>query len=374
MAEYHSPLGGSVAHRFMACPGSIALGAGADRESSIHADTGTVAHELAATCLHLNCDAWEYIGRFVDAEYKITVDKDMADAVQVYLDYIRWEHGGDEHTFVEEFFHLPKLHQDFAGTADFAVVWDKKLRIVDYKHGVGHVVEARHNPQLMYYAAGTLEKLNMWPEVEEVHMTIVQPRASHAFGPIRHDVIPVAELHEWLFEELLPAMHATSYDHSTRAGDWCSFCPCLTRQCPALANVDTELEELMGIPLEELTPEQLGRILDLGVVFKKQHSAVQRAALARAEKGTDIPGYKLVKKYGHRVWSEGAPVEEEFGADAHEKKLRTPAQIQKLPKGKAFTTRWAHAPETGNGLVQEKDSRPAQGPAQKSMFKPVNKG
>ena len=374
MAEYHSPLGGSVAHRFMACPGSIALGAGADRESSIHADTGTVAHELAATCLNLGCDAWEYIGRFVDVEYKITVDKDMADAVQVYLDYVRWHHGSHEYTFVEEFFHLPELHPDFAGTADFAVVLDGTLNVVDYKHGVGHVVEARRNPQLMYYAAGTLEKLDLWSEVKSIRMTIVQPRAAHAFGPIRNDIISVEELSEWLYEELLPAMHATSYDHSTRAGDWCSFCPCLTRQCPALANVNTELEELMAIPLGELTPEQMRRVLDLGAVFKKQHSAVQRAALAKAERGTDIPGYKLVKKYGHRVWSEDAPVEKEFGLDAYEKKLKTPAQIQKLPKGKAFTTRWAHAPETGNGLVQEKDARPAQGPAQKSMFKLVNKG
>ena len=372
--EYHSPLGGSVAHRFMACPGSITLGAGADRESSIHADTGTVAHELAAVCLKSERDAWEFIGRVVETEYSITVDKDMADAVQVYLDYIREKHGEHEHAFIEELFCLPDLHPDFAGTADFVAVADGSVHIIDYKHGVGNVVEARNNPQLMYYAAGTLEQLSMWSETKLVYMTIVQPRASHAFGPIRHWVVSVEKLHTWLFEELLPAMYATSYDHSTNAGAWCTFCPCLVRQCPALASVDTELEELMAIPLNELTPEQIGRILELGVIFKKQHAAVQKAALAKAEKGVAIPGYKLARKHGYRVWRDGAPVEEEFGSEAYNRKLKSPAQIQNLPQGKAFVTRWAHAPETGHGLVPEGDSRPAQGPAQKSMFQPVNKG
>ena len=121
-----------------------------------------------------------------------------------------------------------------------------------------------------------------------------------------------------------------------------------------------------------LTPEQTARVLDLYEVFKKQHSAVMKSALARAEKGNDIPGWKIVKGYGNRVFKTGAPLEEEFGDDAFvDPKPKSPAQIEKLPKGKAFTTKWAHAPETSNKLVPIKDSRRAQGPAQKSMFKPT---
>ena len=386
MPEYHSPLGGSSAQRFLNCPGSISLGADSDNESSVHANTGTVAHTLAAACLRGGADAWQYVGGgAVDENYPdIFVDKEMADAVQVYLDYIREERsakfikGGGTwanvpaHEYIEEFFHLPELHEHFAGTADYALVRRDDLLIVDYKNGVGIVVEAQDNPQLMYYAAGTIEKLGLWEKLETVKMVIVQPRAPHAFGPVRSWEIKVSELYNWLCDTLIPGMYEAEWSTATSAGKWCQFCPCLVRQCPAVAAVVDELEELMKMKAADMTPEQMSRVLVLGEVFKKHNSAVIKAALARAEKGVEIPGFKIVKGYGHRVWKSGAPVEEEFGEDAFEApKLKGPAGIQKLPLGKKFATRWGHPPETGNKLVPDVDARQAQGPSQKSMFQSV---
>ena len=382
MPEVHSPLGGSVAHRFINCPGSINTAAGADRESSIYADTGTVAHTLASICLIHSDDAWEYIGVKVDVEYEIVVDKDMADAVQVYLNYVRTKYPDQEKWWVEQRFHRPIIHPLFMGIADFATIVERDgktiLPVADYKNGAGVVVEARNNPQLMYYAAGAVDQLGLWDQVDQIEMTIVQPNAVHAFGPVRSWTISPNELSTWLHGTLVPAMYTAEQSQATKTGSWCMFCPALSRHCPALMDDLAEMEELMAKAQKNgaaaLTAKETARVLDLGPIFKKQHSAVQSAALARAERGTKIPGWKIVKAYGNRVFKTGAEnaAVKLFGAKAYpEPKLLTPAQIEKLPKGEAFARRWAHAPDTGHKLVQAGDARSEQGPSQKSMFKPV---
>ena len=378
MGEYHSPLGGSVAHRFINCPGSIVLSGNEDRGSNLAADTGTVAHALAAKCLVEDRDAWEFIGVLVETDYQIEVDKDMADGVQVYLDYIRQNyHPGPWR--VEERFHLPELHKHFAGTADFVAWNDGHLIVLDYKNGSGIVVEAVDNPQLLYYAAGAAEQLDLWGKITKVTVGIVQPNAPHALGPVRTWEVDPVKLASWLSFELLPAMHKAETSEETNSGPWCSFCPCLTKQCPALMEGMAELEELLMLSekkgAEPLTTEQTARVLDLFEVFKKQHSAVMRSALARSNKGAKIPGWKNVTGRGNRVFKEGAPIEEKFGSEAFApRKLKTPAQIEKLPKGKEFVSEWAIASETGNKLVPASDSRSAEGPAQKSMFQPIEGG
>ena len=82
----HSEIGASGAKRWMNCPGSVRLCRTIPNESSAAAEEGTAAHELAETCLKSGQDAVEFIDRTV---HGFTVDEDMAEAVQVYLDYIR---------------------------------------------------------------------------------------------------------------------------------------------------------------------------------------------------------------------------------------------------------------------------------------------
>ena len=358
------------------------MAAGVDRESSIYADAGTVAHTLASHCLNNDDDAWEYIGAKVDAEYEIVVDKDMADAVQIYLSYIRTKYPDQEKWWVEKRFHRPNIHPLFMGIADFATVVERDgktvLPVVDYKNGAGVVVETRNNPQLMYYAAGAVDELGLWDQVDQIEMTIVQPNAAHAFGPVRSWTIDTEELHGWLHKNLVPAMHEAEKSQATKTGSWCRFCPALSRKCAALMTAFEEMEKLMAKAQKNgaaaLTAKETARILDLGEVFKMQYKAVQSAALARAEKGTNIPGWKIVKAYGNRVFKTGAEAAavKLFGIKAYpEPKLLTPAQIEKLPKGEAFARRWAHAADTGHKLVQAGDARSEQGPKQKSMFKPV---
>jgi hypothetical protein len=55
--------------------------------SSVFAEEGTRAHELADRCLSSYTDAAFYID---NPNYDSLVTKDMADYVQVYLDTVRW--------------------------------------------------------------------------------------------------------------------------------------------------------------------------------------------------------------------------------------------------------------------------------------------
>lgn len=86
----HAKLSPSSAHRWLVCPGSVALCETVPNTSSVYADTGTAAHSLAEMCFAQSKDAKDFIGTDIPVgELVVPVDEDMASAVQVYLDYVR---------------------------------------------------------------------------------------------------------------------------------------------------------------------------------------------------------------------------------------------------------------------------------------------
>ena len=82
----HAKLSPSSAHRWLRCPASIEACRDIKDTSSIHAEEGTAAHELAETVLRnpLN-NAAHYVGNVFNG---FTVDDDMASFVQQYVDRI----------------------------------------------------------------------------------------------------------------------------------------------------------------------------------------------------------------------------------------------------------------------------------------------
>src|SRR3990172_8181607 len=90
MSGWHAKLGASSMARWEACPGSIRLSRGIPRTTSAYAAEGTAAHELAAACLEHGQNAAQYIDHAIGADgHEFIVDDEMAEAVQVYLDYVR---------------------------------------------------------------------------------------------------------------------------------------------------------------------------------------------------------------------------------------------------------------------------------------------
>ena len=86
----HAELGASSSERWLNCAGALVLSKDTLRPTpSEVAAEGTVAHFIAAECLQLGADADSYIGDKFEADgFQFTVDRAMAESIQVYLDNI----------------------------------------------------------------------------------------------------------------------------------------------------------------------------------------------------------------------------------------------------------------------------------------------
>lgn len=172
----HSPIGASSMYRWSECPGSIKKSEGVESPTSIYAEEGTIAHDIAANCL---------LGK---PPPKGT-DGEMLEAIQVYLDTINGDIQKEtfhkKYMLVEHAFDLGEIHPGLFGTADCVYFnqWTGALYVYDYKHGKGIPVEAEGNQQGLYYALGAL--LTCGFKATAVEIIIVQPRCPHPKGPVR---------------------------------------------------------------------------------------------------------------------------------------------------------------------------------------------
>lgn len=350
----HSPLGASSAERWLNCPGSNtllkAIGAVEETEEQDYRHLGIVAHLLAAQCLVVNKDAWEYVGS--------TVDADMAEAVQVYLDNVRPYMTSTASYFIEERIgEEPRPHPLFYGTVDFAAVDGEALLVVDYKHGEGIVVEPEENAQMMYYAYGILRR---FPRVQDVTLRIVQPRAFHHDGPIREWKTDADAIRTWAETVLVPGMVAAEKGETLLPGSWCRFCPAKL-VCPALKGLFGAAANADPKSVEAMTNDTLGREYGQVSAVKMYLKALEEASYGRLMKGEKVPGTKLVNKKANRVFKAGGEdfFKTKYGDDAmHPAELKTPAEMEKVsPAVKKDVNAWAFMPQTGYTVALADDPR-----------------
>jgi len=378
----HAELGASGAHRWMNCPGSIRLSADRPDISSEYAHEGTAAHSLAERALRkgLDPDVW------LDGQINgIEVTPEMVEAVEVFVNYVRsrMKELGINEPMLETRFSLASLNPpaDMFGTGD-AALWAPEisfLEIDDYKHGVGVVVDAFENEQLMYYALGVIVSLKVKPKT--IRVTIVQPRAAHPDGIIR--------FHEFGWDDLVAfkktlfsaAQLTLEPDAPLSVGPWCKFCRALP-VCPAQHQNAVEVAQAefstlptnMPPPPEAMTQEQLLVVMEKMDLVQDWLKSVRGYVQGCLESGEEIPGWKLVEKRAIRKW------EDEEAADLwlthkgiddddrYTRKLLSPAQAEKAlravaPRGKkkdvALPEELVNKKSSGWNLAPAADTRPA---------------
>lgn len=387
----HATLGGSSAHRWMACPGSVRLSEGMPDLPSEYKQEGSAAHEIAARALEKGVDPDLWLDTIVEVKdgtppqtFQVTITEEMVEAAQVFVDYVREvaQGKGRRELMVETRFSLAPLNppDPMYGTADAAVVvyasdGRTAVEVIDFKYGQGHVVEAAGNEQMRYYALGVVVAKKIRPDLFKT--TIVQPRAPHPDGIIRSDKFGWGDLVAFK-KELFAAARATQDpDAPLNPGEHCRFCPALP-VCPAQQSVAEEaaqqefgvLVETEGVELvapAQLTHEQLQRAMQVKPLIEQWLASVADYVKALTEAGADL-GYKLVPKRGTRRWVDEEMTREYLegllGDEAFRRKLRSPAQAERALKriGMELPEDLWIKVSSGTNLVPNDDPRPALPP------------
>lgn len=374
MPELHAKLSSSASKRWLGCPGSVKLSEHYPNGSSIYADEGTIAHGVAEGMINKDdklvqkyeVEAAKFYGEHPELNGTFL---EMKMILQPYVDYVFEEYAEQVHEdgaaqlMTEERVDLTEYIPGGFGTSDVVILRQGRLHIIDLKYGKGVSVSAEDNSQLKLYALGTLARFDMLYDIEDVVMTIYQPRLDN----VSTDTIKAKDLYAWGEEVIKPgAQLALSEDAPVHAGDWCQFCPA-RYDCKERARDAMELQKYLGQMV--LSPEEIAEILGKIDRLTKFAEDIKDSALTKALDGEEIPGWKVVEGRSIRkyVGSEEEIVRQCEGAGydqalLYERKLLTITNMEKLMGKKQFAEvlgAYVEKPEGKPTLAPESDKRPA---------------
>jgi hypothetical protein len=352
----------SVLERRFMCFGSMKAEEGRPNTTSVYAKRGTDLHEVAAACLREGLSPFDVISE----------DPEGAELVMAWVIEVQSAHdrlGGTLH--VEQAFELTALSDLYWGTADAVILSPPVLYVADLKTGRGHAVPVRRddgrvNLQLGGYGLGALHSLpaGLAHEITSIELVVVQP----ALGPPQRTMMTTAEVHD-LAADLIEIAEAALDPSAPRiAGEHCKYCRA-SGDCPALreralvaARTEfTHTEDLVPPRPDRMTLLQLSRVLEEADMVDQWLAAVRAHAKSLADKGEEIPGWKLVDRRGKRVWANENDAERIVGAltpSMFYTKFQSPTQAEKILKAEKLKK-----PAQWNELVTMSDPGTALVPA-----------
>lgn len=288
----HAFLSPSSSHRWLHCTPSACLESKFENKTTQAAEEGTAAH---AQCEHKLKRALRRRSTRPTSPYD---SDEMQECTDAYVDFvleqldIAKQRCKDPLVLIEQRVDFSKYVPDGYGTADCVIVSDDNLHIIDFKYGMGVLVNAYENPQMKCYALGALAIYDSLYDIKEVSMSIFQPRREN----VSTWTIPVDELTTWANEVLKPkAEMAMKGEGEYYPGEWCTFCRASVR-CRARADEKLKLarDEFKLPPL--LTDEEIEEILVvLPDLSKWANEVMAYATDAAVNHGKQWEGFKLVE-------------------------------------------------------------------------------
>jgi hypothetical protein len=433
MAEAHSLFSASGASGWMRCHGKIAMEAGR-RTSSEYADEGTAAHTLASWVMERRikgerATAQMFIGKVIDVKgsalgpvRKFTVDKEMAEYVDDFVDgFFAATQGVKALRFTEQRVHYHetlgvRMGEAFGTSDGVGVLFDQpelewngqvmpagdELVIDDLKYGMGVMVDAEDNEQLMLYALGCLYEYHLLGDFVRVRMIIDQPRKQHysevyitveallAWGETAKAEVPRVQAamalagtvpHKKVAETLMLAGYL-------KAGEkQCKFCDGKGNGprgvCPALdaevrnavsggKSSPDDFEMVIDSPAEVRTygdnfmPYAASQLAQVELWAKGVRAEIDRRVLLE---GRHVDGFKVVAgKRGDRKFEDPGRAEAILRAARvpdeaiYSTKLKTPTQLEKALKAQPIWLQVAPLITQADGkpaVVPTSDPRPA---------------
>ncbi len=368
----HAVLSASSSERWLHCPPSARLCESYEDKGSDYAAEGTDAHELCEYKLRkaLGMEAQD------PTENLTWFNEEMADCATGYATYVLEQVEAAKQTcadpvvMIEQRVDFSRWVASGFGTADCLIIADGTLKIIDYKHGRGIMVDATENPQMQCYALGALELFDGIYDIDTVHMTIYQPRRDN----ISTYELSKDELYHWADEVLKPTADlAFAGDGNFLCGEWCGFCKA-KHDCRARADANMELArydfKLPPLLTDEEVEEIISRVDDL-VAWAAD---IKDYALQQAISGKEWNGWKLVEGRSNRKYTNETAVAgavTDAGFDPYERKVLGVTAMQKL-LGKSrleeLLAAYIEKPQGKPTLVPESDKRPAMNTAKNDFM------
>lgn len=358
----HALLSPSSSERWINCPPSAKENAVSDTGST-YAKQGSEAHLLAE---------WEVkkaLGHKVrdptpDLEF---YDEEMEECATAYCEFIMEvvqtakESCTDPLVLVEQRLDFTRWVAESFGTADCICVADGTMTVVDFKYGLGVLVDAENNSQMRMYALGAFNLFESLYNIQTVRMIIFQPRRDN----ISTAEVTKEELLRWADEVLIPAAAlAANGDGDYKAGKHCQFCR-IKATCRKRAEYNLQMAQYDFAVPDTLADDEISMILDRADTFIGWVNDVKAYALEQAISGKQYPGFKVVEGRSNRRYTDGdavAAAVTEAGFDPYERKLMGVTAMTKMLGTKKFNTLLGSLIEKPKGkptLVPESDKRPA---------------
>ena len=238
----HALLSPSSSERWINCPPSAKENAGGDTRHLC--PQGTDAHALCEYKVK------QALGHKVrdptdDLEY---FDEEMAECTDAYCEFVMEqvqeakEFCDDTLFLLEQLLDFSRWVDDSFGTADCIVVADGVMTVIDFKYGLGVLVEAEGNSQMRMYALGALNLFESLYDIKTVRMIIFQPRRDN----VSTAEVTTEELLRWADDVLIPAAAlAANGDGDYKAGKHCQFCK-IKATCRKRAEYNLQLAHMIS--------------------------------------------------------------------------------------------------------------------------------
>ncbi len=359
----HAILSASSSHRWLNCNPSARLEQEFEGQETEAAAEGTAAHAL---CEHKLRKALKLRSKKPVSKYDCDEMDEYTDGyVQFVLEQLAEAKFtcADPQVLIEQRLDFSCYVPDGFGTGDCLIVASPRLHVIDFKYGLGVLVDAYRNPQMMLYALGALHIFVCLYDDNEVAMSIYQPRREN----VSTWTISVEELKEWAEKTLKPkADLAYKGEGEYAPGSWCQFCKAAVKcRARAEAKLDLARFEFAQPPLlsDEEVEEILGKLEDLtkwanGIMAYAQDAAINH--------GKEWPGYKLVESRTNRKYTdEDAVAQAAVSAgyrDIYKRTLIPVTEMEKLMGKQTFKEIIGNLiikPTGKPTLVPASDKRPA---------------
>ena len=372
MPTNHAVLSASASDRWLHCPPSARLCENYEDKGSDYAAEGSCAHSLCEARLKQALG----IPTKDPVEDLSWYNEEMEDCAQGYASYVveiletAKQTCADPVVMIEQRVDFSRWVKEGFGTADCIIIADGVLNICDYKHGAGIEVSAEGNSQMKLYALGALEIFDLIYDIDEVRMTIYQPRKAN----ISVATMSKADLLQWADDELVYKAEL-AYDGlgDFSCGEWCRFCKAKA-ECRERANANLELAQYEFQEPALLADEEIADILGKVDALTAWASDVKEYALRQALSGKEWSGWKLVEGRSTRKYTSEALVAsavEDAGFDPYERKVLGITAMQKMLGKSRFEELLAPYLEKPQGkptLVPNSDKRTAMNTAKNDFM------